>query len=861
MELFAREVGVVSLEEEMRRSYLDYAMSVIVGRALPDARDGLKPVHRRVLYAMHELGNDWNKPYKKSARVVGDVIGKYHPHGDAAVYEAIVRMAQDFSLRYPLIDGQGNFGSIDGDAPAAMRYTEVRMARIGHELLADIEKETVDFGPNYDNTEREPLVLPTRIPNLLINGASGIAVGMATNIPPHNLREVIDGSLLLLEDPEISIEALMEVIPAPDFPTGGLIVGVEGAREGYRTGRGRVVMRARTHVEMIGRGGNERPAIVVDELPYQVNKRLLIERIAELVSERRLEAVTDIRDESDKSGLRVVIELRRGERPEVVLNQLFKLTQLQESFGINLVALVEGRPQTLTLKELLQAFLDHRRVVVVRRTAFELRKARERGHLLEGLAVALANMDAMIAVIQSSPTPAAAKERLMGRVWPAPLVAEMLARAGERERLRPEGLPAGLGLTAEGYRLSEGQAEAILAMRLQRLTALEREKIVAEYQEVVAQITDLLDVLARPERVTAIIAEELRTVKEQYGDPRRTEIVEEVEEIRLEDLIAPHDVVVTLTHSGYVKRQPLDDYRAQRRGGRGKVAAATREDDFAEQLFVANSHDWLLCFSNRGRVYWLRVFELPEGNRTGRGKPIVNLLPMQGGERIEAVLAVRDFADDAYLVFATAQGIVKKTSLAAFANPRKSGIVALALEDGDRLVGVVRTDGCADIMLFSDAGKAVRFAESEVRPMGREARGVRGMALEEGQRVVAMVSVADGEEKGSLLLATERGFGKRTAVSEFARHGRGTKGIIAIQKTARNGALVGACLVTPEDEVMLLSQNGVLIRTRVADVREMGRAAQGVTLMALEAQDTLAAVVKVVEGPNGEAGIENEIGE
>ncbi len=853
MESIARETVVVSLEEEMRRSYLDYAMSVIVGRALPDARDGLKPVHRRVLFAMYELGNDWNKPYKKSARVVGDVIGKYHPHGDAAVYDTIVRMAQEFSLRYPLIDGQGNFGSVDGDAAAAMRYTEIRMARIGHELLADIDKETVDFGPNYDNSEREPLVLPTRVPNLLINGASGIAVGMATNIPPHNLREVVDGCLALLANPDCTVDDLMGYIPAPDFPTAGLIVGLEGVREGYRTGRGRVVMRARTHFETLGKGAAERPAIVIDELPYQVNKRSLLERIAELVNDKQIDGISEIRDESDKSGIRVVIELRRGEHPEVVLNHLFKLTQLQDTFGMNLVALVDGQPRTLDLKALLQAFLDHRREVVTRRTVFELRKARERGHILEGLAVALANVDEVIALIKASPTPVAAKEALLARFWRSPLVEEMLARAmSEVQHYRPEGLPADFGLSAQGYRLSPAQAEAILALRLQRLTGLEQEKVLAEYREVIAQIADLLDILARHERVTAIIAAELREIQERYGDPRRSEIVGDANEIRLEDLIAPHETVVTLTHSGYVKRQPLDDYRAQRRGGRGKLAASTKEDDFAEQLFVANSHDWLLCFSSRGRAYWLRVFELPEGSRTGRGKPIINLLPIHPGERIQAVLPVHDFRQEAFVFFATAQGVVKKTPLSAFANPRKGGIVALGLDDGDRLVGVAITDGQADVMLFSDAGKAVRFAESEVRPMGREARGVRGMQLEETQRVEAMAVVTQSDREASLLLATEHGFGKRTAVAEFTRHARGTKGIIAIQTSARNGGLVGACLVHPGDEVMLMSQNGVVMRTSVDDIRELGRATQGVTLMALDEGDLLAAVVKVAQGPNGE---------
>ncbi|WP_142811432.1 DNA gyrase subunit A [Tepidiphilus olei] len=846
MDSFARETLPVPLEEEMRRSYLDYAMSVIVGRALPDVRDGLKPVHRRVLYAMHELGNDWNKPYKKSARIVGDVIGKYHPHGDTAVYDTIVRMAQDFSLRYPLIDGQGNFGSVDGDSPAAMRYTEIRMSRIGHEMLVDIDKETVDFGPNYDGSEREPLVLPSRIPNLLINGSSGIAVGMATNIPPHNLGEVVRACLALLENPGLSDDDLMQYVPAPDFPTAGLIVGLEGVREGYRTGRGRVVMRARTHFEEIGRG--DRQAIIVDELPYQVNKKTLLERIAELVNEKRIEGISEIRDESDKSGMRVVIELKRGEHPEVILNQLFKHTQMQDTFGMNLVALVDGRPQTLTLKALVGHFLAHRREVVTRRTVFELRKARERGHILEGLAVALSNVDEIVALIKASPTPAAAKEALLARRWHSPVVAELVARAGEDAgRFRPEGLGAEFGWSAEGYRLSEAQAQAILDLRLQRLTGLEQDKIVQEYREVIERIADLLDILARPERVSAIIGEELRQIAAQYADPRRSELVLEADEIRLEDLVAPQDMVVTLSHAGYVKRQPLDDYRAQRRGGRGKQAAAVKEEDFLEQVFVANTHDWVLCFSSRGRVYWLRVFELPEGARGARGKPIVNLVPMGPDERIQAVLPVREFDDAHYVFFATASGVVKKTALSAFANPRKAGIVALSLDDGDRLIGVDLTDGTCDVMLFSDAGKAVRFAEDDVRPMGREARGVRGMTLEDGQQVVSMLVVRD--ESGSVLTTTEAGYGKRTPVAEFTRHGRGTKGMIAIQTTRRNGRLVAACLVQPGDEIILISQNGVLIRTSVDDIREMGRSTQGVTLMALDEGDRLVTVVKVARTP------------
>ncbi|AVZ79667.1 DNA gyrase subunit A [Zoogloeaceae bacteirum Par-f-2] len=842
MTQFAKETLPISLEEEMRHAYLDYAMSVIVGRALPDARDGLKPVHRRVLYAMHELSNDWNRPYKKSARIVGDVIGKYHPHGDSAVYDTIVRMAQDFSLRYMLIDGQGNFGSVDGDNAAAMRYTEIRMARIGHELLADIDKETVDFGPNYDGSEKEPLILPARIPNLLINGSSGIAVGMATNIPPHNLGEVVEACLKLLEAPDTDIEALIEIVKAPDFPTAGLIYGLAGVHEGYRTGRGRVVMRARTHFEDIGKG--DRQAIVVDELPYQVNKRTLLERIAELVNDKKIEGISEIRDESDKSGMRVVIELKRGEMPEVVLNNLFKHTQLQDSFGMNMVALVDGRPRLLNLKQMLVCFLEHRREVVTRRTVFELKKARERGHILEGLAVALSNVDEIIALIKAAPTPAEARRELMARTWRSPLVEEMLSRA-MADSYRPEGLLPEFGLSARGYRLSEVQAQRILEMQLQRLTNMEQDKIVGEYREVMALITDLLDILARPERITAIIAEELTAIRNQFGDPRRSEIVMSTAEIDIEDLIAPEDMVVTLSHGGYFKRQPLADYRAQRRGGRGKQATSMKDEDFIDRLFVANTHDYVLCFSSRGRVYWLKVYEVPEGTRNSRGKPIVNLFPLVEGEKITAVLPVKEFDDSHFVFMATAEGTVKKTALSAFANPRKAGIIAASLDEGDRLIGVAITDGQCDVMLFSDAGKAVRFAESDVRPMGREARGVRGMTLEDGQQVIAML-VAKGEEQ-SVLTATANGYGKRTPVGEFTRHGRGTKGMIAIQTSERNGKLVAAVLVEPSDEVMLISTGGVLIRTRVSDIRELGRATQGVTLINLDEGTFLAGLEKVAE--------------
>ncbi|NMG28242.1 DNA gyrase subunit A [Aromatoleum evansii] len=842
MTSFAKETLPISLEDEMRHSYLDYAMSVIVGRALPDARDGLKPVHRRVLYAMHELSNDWNRPYKKSARIVGDVIGKYHPHGDSAVYDTIVRMAQDFSLRYMLVDGQGNFGSVDGDNAAAMRYTEIRMARIGHELLADIDKETVDFGPNYDGSEKEPLILPARIPNLLINGSSGIAVGMATNIPPHNLGEVIDACLLLLNEPATDIEDLIRVVQAPDFPTAGLIYGLSGVHDGYRTGRGRVVMRARTHFEDLEKGN--RQAIIVDELPYQVNKRTLLERIAELVNEKKIEGISEIRDESDKSGMRVVIELKRNEVPEVVLNNLFKQTQLQDTFGMNMVALVDGKPRTLNLKQMLDCFLAHRREVITRRTVFELRKARERGHILEGLAVALSNVDEIIALIKAAPTPADAKRELMARQWRSVLVEEMLTRA-LADSYRPEGLAAEFGLSAQGYRLSEAQAQAILELRLQRLTGLEQDKIVAEYREVMDLITDLLDILANPARITAIIVEELGAIRNQFGDPRRSEVVLNTGEINIEDLIAPEDMVVTLSHGGYFKRQPLADYRAQRRGGRGKQATGMKDDDFIDHLFVANTHDYILCFSSRGRVYWLKVYEVPEGTRNSRGRPIVNLFPLLEGEKINAVLPVQTFDDNHFVFMATAEGTVKKTALTAFANPRKAGIIAASLDDGDRLIGVAITDGESDVMLFSDAGKAVRFPESDVRPMGREARGVRGMTLEEGQQVIAML-VAKREDL-CVLTATENGYGKRTPVAEYTRHGRGTKGMIAIQTSERNGRLVGACLVEETDEVMLISTGGVLIRTKVQDIRELGRATQGVTLINLDASDTLAGIEKVAE--------------
>ena len=852
MDQFAKETLPVSIEEEMRRSYLDYAMSVIVGRALPDVRDGLKPVHRRVLFAMHEANNVWNRPYVKCARVVGEVLGKYHPHGDTATYEALVRMAQDFSMRYTLIDGQGNFGSIDGDAAAAYRYTECRLDRIAAELLADIEKETVDFVANYDGKEQEPTALPTKVPNLLINGSSGIAVGMATNIPPHNLGEVVDACQALLKKPDTEIDQLIELMPAPDFPTAGIIYGVSGVREGYRTGRGRIVIRARTHFEDLEKGN--RQAIVVDELPYQVNKKNLLERIAELVNDKKIEGIAHIQDESDKSGMRVVIELRRGEVPEVVLNNLFKQTQLQDTFGVNMVALVDGQPRLLTLKEMLDAFLSHRREVVTRRTLYDLREARKKAHIQEGLAVALSNVDEIIALIKKSQTPAEAKVALMAKAWRSPVVEEMLKRAAA-DASRPEGLGAEFGLQKNGYRLSDAQAQAILEMRLQRLTGLEQDKIVAEYKELIEQIGDFLDILAKPVRITAIIAEELKAIKQQYGDKRRSEIVQQAEDLSMEDLIASEDVVVTFSHAGYIKSQPLTDYRAQRRGGRGKQAATTKEDDFIERLFIANTHDTMLCFSSRGKVYWLKVYNVPQGTRTSRGKPIVNLFPLTEGEKINAVLPIKEYDDKHFVFMATALGTVKKTPLSQFSNPREKGIIAVELDDGDRLIGAAITDGKHDVMLFSDAGKAVRFEEEDVRPMGRQARGVRGMKIGEGQRVISML-VADSETQ-TVLTATENGFGKRTPIADYTRHGRGTQGMIAIQTTERNGKLVGAVLVGDEDEIMLISTGGVLIRTRVKQIREQGRSTQGVRLIDLDEGTKLAGVERVAEKEEEEEEEEN----
>ncbi len=872
MTQFAKETLPTSLEEEMRRSYLDYAMSVIVGRALPDARDGLKPVHRRVLFAMHELNNDWNRPYKKSARIVGDVIGKYHPHGDSAVYDTIVRMAQDFSLRHMLVDGQGNFGSVDGDNAAAMRYTEIRLSKIAHELLDDLDKETVNFGPNYDGSEKEPLVMPAKFPNLLVNGSAGIAVGMATNIPPHNLNEVVDACLHLLRHPDASIDDLMDIVPAPDFPTAGIIYGISGVKEGYRTGRGRVVMRAKCHFEDIDKG--QRQAIIVDELPYQVNKKTLQERMAELVHEKKIEDISHIQDESDKSGMRLVIELKRGAVPEVVLNNLYKQTQLQDTFGMNMVALIDGQPRLCNLKDLLSVFLSHRREVVTRRTIFNLRKARERGHVLEGLAVALANIDEFIAIIRNAPTPPVAKVELMSKPWDSELVRTMLTRAKadgsviNADDYRPDGLEKQYGMGNDGlYRLSDTQAHEILQMRLQRLTGLEQDKIVNEYKEVMAEIDDLLDILARPERVSTIISDELSAIRQEFGQSkvgmRRSHIEHNAQDLATEDLITPTDMVVTLSHSGYIKSQPLSEYRAQKRGGRGKQATATKEDDWIEQLFIGNTHDYILCFSNRGRLYWLKVWEVPEGSRGSRGRPIVNMFPLQEGEKINVVLPLtgtaRTFPADQYVFMATSMGTVKKTSLDEFNNPRKGGIIAVNLDDNDFLIGAALTDGKHDVMLFSDGGKAVRFDENDVRPLGRSARGVRGMMIEDGQSVIAMLVAAqdvsalpDGSAppdmaRTSVLTATENGYGKRTPIDEYTRHGRGTKGMIAIQQSERNGKVVAATLVHGDDDIMLITDRGVLVRTRVSEIREMGRATQGVTLIGLDEGAKLSGMQRIVE--------------
>jgi DNA gyrase subunit A len=835
----AKEIFPVNLEDEMKQSYLDYAMSVIVGRALPDVRDGLKPVHRRVLHAMRELGNDYNKAYKKSARVVGDVIGQYHPHGDSAVYETIVRMAQPFSMRYLLVDGQGNFGSVDGDAPAAMRYTEIRMARLAQDLLSDIDKETVDFAANYDESEHEPTVLPTRVPNLLVNGSSGIAVGMATNIPPHNLGEVVDACLALLEDPELGISDLIKLIPGPDFPTAGQIHGVQGIVSAYSTGRGRVYVRARTHIEPLATANRE--AIVITELPYQVNKARLIEKIAELVRDKRLEGISELRDESDKDGMRVVIELRRGELSDVVLNNLYKQTQLQSVFGINMVGLVDGQPKILTLKEILEVFLRHRREVITRRTLFELRKARERAHVLEGQTVALGNIDEVIELIKASSSPAEAKAGLVQRHWAPGAVVDMLERAGA-EATRPDGLAEECGLSDAGYRLSEVQAQAILDLRLHRLTALEQDKILKEYSELIDKIKVYQEILAEPEKLQAVIQEELLEIRERYADERRTEIVENYADLTIEDLIPEEDVVVTLSHGGYAKAQPVASYQAQRRGGRGRAAARVKDEDFIDQLFIANSHDTMLCFSSKGKAYWLKVYQVPQAGSGSRGRPIVNLLPLEDDERINAVVPIKEFDDDRYVIFATRNGTVKKTRLSAFSRPRANGIIAVELREDDRLVGAAVTLGQQDIMLFAGSGKTIRFAESDVRTMGRTAAGVRGLRLAGDDDEVIALSIPD---KDMMLIATENGYGKRTSVDDFPVQGRGGQGVIAIQASERNGRVVGALQVSEDDEVMLISSAGTLVRTPTAEISIMGRNTQGVRLIRLDKDDKLVGLERV----------------
>jgi DNA gyrase subunit A len=855
----AREVLPVNLEDEMRQSYLDYAMSVIVGRALPDVRDGLKPVHRRILFAMRELGNDWNKAYKKSARVVGDVIGKYHPHGDNAVYDALVRMAQPFSMRYLLVDGQGNFGSVDGDAPAAMRYTEVRMSKIAGLLLADIDKDTVDFVPNYDESESEPAVLPARIPNLLVNGSAGIAVGMATNVPPHNLTEIVNACIAVLDDPSITLAGLMQHVPGPDFPTAGIINGAQEIATAYKTGRGRLSIRGRTHFEDIGKG--DRQAIIVTELPYQVNKARLLERIADLVRNKEIEGISELRDESDKDGMRVVIELKRGEVSEVVLNNLFAQTPLETVFGINMVALVDGQPKLLSLKEMLEAFIRHRREVVTRRTIFDLAKARDRAHILEGLAVALANIDEVIALIKASPAPAEAKVALMARSWASGAVPAMLERAGAIST-RPSGLAPEFGLAADPavYRLSDEQAQAILDMRLNRLTGLEQDKIIEEYKELLERIVDLSDILARSERLTQVVRDELLAVREEFGDARRTEINRDHLDLTTEDLIEPQDVVVTLSHAGYAKSQPLTEYQTQRRGGRGKAATAVKDEDFVEKLFVAHTHDTILCFSNRGKVYWLRVFELPQAGRNARGKPMVNLLPLEEGEKINAILPIKQYDDEHFVFMATSFGTVKKTPLSAFSRPRTSGIIALSLDEGDRLVGVALTDGKREIILASSGGKAIRFHEEEVRAMGREAAGVRGIKLAEGtegagSQLISLIVVGEGY----ILTASENGYGKLTPLEDFPRHGRGGQGVIALQTTERNGAMVGALQVNVSQELMLISSSGTLVRTPAGDISVVGRNTQGVRLIRLGDGERLVGIERI-ETLNDESDVSAEGG-
>jgi DNA gyrase subunit A len=842
---FARELALVTIEEEMKQSYLDYAMSVIVGRALPDVRDGLKPVHRRVLYAMQELGNDYNKAYKKSARVVGDVIGKYHPHGDVAVYDTIVRMAQPFSMRYVLIDGQGNFGSVDGDAPAAMRYTEVRMDKIAHEMLADIDKETVDFVPNYDESESEPSVLPAKLPNLLINGSSGIAVGMATNIPPHNIKETIGACVALIDDPALTIHDLMKHIPGPDFPTGGIINGARGIHEAYFTGRGRIFVRARCHVE--GKEGTKQ-SIIVTELPYMVNKARLLERIAELVKDKKLEGITELRDESDKDGMRMVIELRRGENTEVMINNLYQHTAMQTVFGINTVALVDGQPRLLNLKDLLEAFLRHRREVVTRRTVFDLRKARERAHVLEGLAVALANIDEMIELIKRSPSPAEAKVNIMAKDWAPGQVNDMLKRSGA-EASRPEGLDAEFGLVKNKYKLSDAQAQAILDLRLHRLTGLEQEKIVGEYKELLELIGELRAILADPDKLLKVIRGELLALREEYGDERRTVIISDQEDLTIEDLITEEEVVVTLSHAGYAKSQPVSSYRAQRRGGRGKTATSVKDEDFVDNLFVANTHDTVLCFSSIGKVYWLKVYQFPQAGRGARGKPIVNLLPLAEGERITAAMPVKDYPADKFVFMATRDGTVKKTSLDNFSRPRNSGIIAVELNKGDGLVGVAITDGKRDAMLFASNGKSIRFKEEDVRPMGRNAAGVRGIQLAEGEHVIGLIIVGDGD----VLTATQHGYGKRTPAADYPVQGRGGQGVISIQTTERNGQVVGAIQVAADSEVMLISDGGTLVRTPSADISVIGRNTQGVRLIRLDEGEKLVGIDRI-EGETDEGG-------
>jgi DNA gyrase subunit A len=839
----AKEVFPVNLEDEMRQSYLEYAMSVIVGRALPDVRDGLKPVHRRVLFAMSVLGNDYNKPYKKSARVVGDVIGKYHPHGDTAVYDTIVRMAQPFSMRHMLVDGQGNFGSVDGDSPAAMRYTEVRMSKIAHELLADLDKETVDFSPNYDESEYEPVVLPTRTPNLLINGSSGIAVGMATNIPPHNLSEVVDACLLMLDQPDVDVEGLMECIPGPDFPTAGFINGARGIREAYRTGKGKIYLRCRSEVEEDTKG---KQSIIVTELPYQVNKARLLEKIAELVKEKRLEGITGLRDESDKDGMRMVIELRRGEIPDVVLNNLYKQTQMQNVFGINMVALVNGQPRLLDLRSIIDAFILHRREVVTRRTIFDLRKARDRAHLLEGLAVALSNIDEIILLIKRSPSPAVAKAGLLDKAWVPGVVMDMLQRAGA-DSSRPEGIPVECGLVDGSYRLTERQAQAILDLRLHKLTGLEQDKIINEYREILEKIEDLLDILDRDERLKSEIRLELVAIKEQFSDPRRTEILIDHSDLTVEDLITEEDVVVTISHLGYAKAQPLESYSAQRRGGRGKAATKIKDEDFVEQMFSASTHDTLLCFSTRGKVYWQKVYQLPIGSRTARGRPMVNLLPLEENERITAILPVRDYPEDQFIFFATASGKVKRTPLSSFSRPRTNGIIALDLREEDSLIGVQLTAGSSDLMLFTGAGKGIRISENDVRAMGRTAAGVRGIKIKADDEVISLI--ATDSDEGEILFATENGYGKRTRVKDFSVQGRGGQGVISIQTSDRNGRVVGAFRTTGDEEVMLISNAGTLVRTPIDDISILARNTQGVTLIRLGNNEQLVQIEAVAASP------------